>query len=239
MAALVAAVTAPASGEVITLALPPASVKLMDCSREARSAAFYGRVRQIDGSTRMWMRFTLLEKGTEGFHPVSAPELARWLKSKPGVGSFGYRQTVRGLAQGALYKMQVNYRWYSKSGRLLAKARRRSKPCRQFEALPNLTAKVLGARLTKFEGVLRYSVRVRNTGVAPVSALDVQLSVDGDVVETVSVGTLRAGESKPISVRGPACTASVSAAADPDGVLVESSELDNVDTVACADLPRS
>ena len=126
-------------------------------------------MKKIDASARMWMRFTLLEKRLGGFQAVAAPGLERWRKSKPGVGAFGYRQTVRGLQQGASYRMQVNYRWYDASGELIAKAHRRSPPCRQFVALPNLTAELVGTETTKVPGVVRYDVRVANTGIAAAS----------------------------------------------------------------------
>ncbi len=237
LVALVATMPSAASGDARTLAAPPASVKLADCSREAHSAAFHGRMKRIDASTRMWMRFTLLEKRLSGFQAVAAPGLERWRKSKPGVGAFGYRQTVRGLQQGGSYRMQVNYRWYDASGELIARAQRRSPPCRQFVALPNLTAELVGTETTKVPGVVRYDVRVANTGIAAASDLAVRLSVDDGVVDTVTVGLLGPGESRTLTFRGPECSTSVTAAADPDGVLVESSEDDNVQQSACADLP--
>jgi hypothetical protein len=238
LAALGAVVAEPAGGEVVTLAAPPATVKLVDCSRDHQSAIFRGRMKRIEGSERMWMRFTLLEKRAAGFEAVEAPGLARWHKSKPGVGAFGYRQTVRGLQPGASYRMQISYRWYSSEKQLLAGARRRSVPCRQFERLPNLTASIEGARKTKVNGVVRYGVRVQNTGVAAARNVGVRLAVDGAVVDTATVAFLGAGESRLLGFRGPACTTSVTASVDPDTVLVESSEADNVQELPCADLPQ-
>lgn len=238
LAALVAVAAAPAAGGVVTPAAAPAAVKLVDCSRDAHSAGFHGRMKRIEASERMWMRFNLLEKRASGFEALAAPGLGRWHKSKPGVGTFGYRQTVRGLQPGASYRMQVDYRWYSADKRLIARAQRRSAACRQFERLPNLTASVVGARTTKVEGVLRYGVRVQNSGVAPARGVAVRMAVDGGVLDTVTVASLGPGESRLLGFRGPPCTTTVSAAADPDGVLVESSEDDNVQELSCADLPQ-
>jgi CARDB len=235
--ALTVVAVAPAGGAPATPVAPPATVKLVDCSREARSATLYGRMKSIEGSERMWMRFTLLERRAAGFEVLAAPGLGRWHKSKPGVGAFGYRQTVRGLQQGASYRMQVNYRWYSAEGELLASARRRSVACRQFERLPNLTARVVEASETDVEGVLRYGVMVANTGEAAAGDVAVRMAVDDDVLDTVTVGFLRSGESRLLRVRGPRCISSVSATVDPDGVLVESSEEDNVEQLSCADVP--
>jgi hypothetical protein len=239
LAALAAVAAAPAVGEVVTLAAPPATVKLVDCSREDQSAAFHGRMKRVEGSERMWMHFTLLEKRAAGFEVLEAPGLARWHKSKPGVGAFRYRQTVNGLQPGASYRIQVNYRWYSAKKQLIARARRRSVPCRQFERLPNLTASAEGATKTKVKGVLRYGVRVQNTGVAAARNVGVRLTVDGGVVDTATVAFVGSGQSRLLAFRGPACTASVTASADPDAVLVESSEADNVHELPCADLPNS
>lgn len=238
LAAALAASSSAASAELITIAAPPAWVKLVDCSREARSASFYARMKRIEGSEQMRMRFTLLEKHAGRFQAVKARGLGRWHRSRPGVGAFGYRQTVRGLKQGASYRMRVGYRWYDAGGEPIAQARRLSAVCRQFRRLPNLTARLTGAQTTKVSGVLRYGVRVANTGAATASHVDVSLAVDGAVVNTADVTSLRPRESRLLGIRGPECSASVSVAADPDGVLAESSEADNGQTLRCADLPH-
>lgn len=237
LAALGVVTTAPAASGLVTPAAPPAGVRLVDCSREDHSATFHGRMKRFEDSERMWMRFTLLEKRAAGFEVVAAPGLSRWQKSKPGVGGLSYRQTVRGLQEGASYRMQVNYRWYSAEGKLTARAQQRSRVCRQFERLPNLTASLVGAQKTNVDGVLRFRVRVENNGVAAAKGVALRLAVDGDVVDTVTVGSLPPGSGRVLGFRGPRCTTSVAAAVDPDGVLAESSEDDNVQEVACADLP--
>ena len=235
LVALAAAMPSAAGGA--TLAAPaPASVKLVDCSRDDHSAAFHGRMKSVDESKRMWMRFTLLEKGLSGYQAVTAPGLERWRKSKPGVGNFGYRQTVRGLKQGASYRMQVDYRWYDDEGEPVARARRRSPPCRQFDELPNLTAELVATADVKIPGVARYAVRAANTGVVAAADVAVRLSVDDAVVDTLTLARLRPGESRELAFSGPLCLLSVTVAVDPDGVLVESSEDDNTQSLACADL---
>jgi hypothetical protein len=229
---IVLAVAAPAAADAVL----PASVKLVDCSLEDSSAAFYGRMRQVDGSERMSMRFTLLEKRLDRYEALKAPGLSRWHRSNPGVGAFGYRQAVRGLQPGGVYRALVSFRWYSADGELIERARRTSAPCRQFEALPNLTTSLVGAEPTKVSGVLRYVLRVANLGVAPAAGIDVRLSVDGAVVDTVTVASLAPGEEREVRVRGPHCTTTVASLADPQGVIVESSESDNGDSVPCAEL---
>ncbi len=208
------------------------SVRLVECSFEQHQAVFRGSMRGIEGSARMAMRFTLLERtGSDGFKPLKAPGLGRWRRAQPGVVSFGYRQVVKALPENAFYKMRVDFRWSAADGSVLAQVQRSSPSCRQFSALPNLRVEVLGASGTKVAGVVRYRVLVTNSGRAEVTA-PVRLSVDGAVIDTATV-TLLPGEEREIGFRGPTCTDAVSAAADPDGTIVESSESDNVDEVPC------
>jgi CARDB len=237
IAPLLAAVLAAAAPTSASASEVPASVKVKSCSIPDASALFIARMKQIDGSQRMWLRFKMLEKGAGGFHVLKAPGLGRWRKSRPNVGGFAYRQAVRGLEAGSLYRAQVDYRWYDANGNLLQTARKRSHPCRQFDVLPNLTATPVLAKRTAREGVLRYRVLVTNEGIASATGVPVRLTVDGTVVGTVTLPRLAPAQRVVIGITGPACTLSVKAAADPDGVIVESSESDNAHEVACADLP--
>lgn len=214
-------------------AAPPASVKLADCSVEESSAAFYGRMRPVPGGERMWMRFTVQEKHAGGYEPLHVRGLSRWHRSKPGVSAFGYRQTVGGLQPGGVYRAKVSFRWYSATGELVERTGRTSRICRQFDEVPNLTSAVAGAEPTKVPGVVRYLMRIANTGVAPAVDVEARLSVDGGVVDSVTIASLEPGASREVAVLGPACTGSVSSVADPDGVIVESSEDDNTHTVDC------
>jgi hypothetical protein len=222
---------APASVKVAGAA--PASVKLADCSVEQSSAAFYGRMRAVPDAERMWLRFTVEEKHAGTYEPLEARGLSRWHKSNPGVAAFGYRQTVRGLQPGGVYRAKVSFRWYSADGELLERTRRTSRTCRQFDEVPNLTSAVTGWGPTKVPGVARYMMRVANSGVAPAVDVDARLSVDGGVVDTVTIASLEPGANRDVAVLGPECTSSVSSIADPAGVIVESSEDDNAHTVTC------
>ena len=220
---------------ILAAALPaaPASVKVADCSVEESSAAFYARMRAVPDADRLWLRFTIEEKHGGGYEPLRARGLSSWHKSKPGVGAFGFRQTVLGLQPGGAYRARVSFRWYSARGELIERTRRTSRACRQFDEVPNLTSTVVGSGPTKVPGVVRYLVRVANTGAAPAVDFDARLSVDGGVVDTVTMGSLAPGARREVAVLGPECTSSVSSVADPDGVIVESSEDDNAHTVNC------
>jgi CARDB len=230
LALLAAVLATPSTAAAVAL---PATAKLVDCSVEESSAAFYGRVRPVPGTARMWMRFTVEEKRAGSYEPLRARGLSRWHRSKPGVSAFGYRQTVRGLQPGGVYRAIVSFRWYSATGELVERTRRTSRACRQFDEVPNLTSAVAGVAPTQVAGVVRYLLRVANTGVAPAVDVGLRLSVDGGVVDTVTIASLEPGASREVAVLGPACTSSVSSLADPDGVIVESSEDDNAHTVDC------
>jgi CARDB len=208
-------------------------VRLVACSFEEHEASFRGSIRRVEGSDRMAMRFTLMERtGTGGFKPLRAPGLGRWRRAKEGVVNFGYRQVVQALPENAIYRMRVDFRWFAPDGSVLLHLQRSSASCRQFAALPNLRVELLGTSPTKVPGVVRYRVLVVNAGKAAVTA-PVRLSVDGGVIDTASVADLLPGEGREIGFRGPSCTSLVAAAADPDEVIVESSEDDNTDELAC------
>jgi hypothetical protein len=220
---------------ILAAALPaaPASVKVADCSADDSSAAFYARMRTVPDTDRMWLRFTVEEKHGEAYEPLRARGLSSWHKSKPGVAAFGYRQTIRGLQPGGVYRAKVSFRWYSADGELIERTRRTSRACRQFDEVPNLTSSVVGSGPAKVPGVVRYLMRIANTGAAPAVDFDARLSVDEGVVDTVTIASLDPGASRDVAVLGPECASSVSSFADPEGVIVESSEDDNSHTVNC------
>jgi hypothetical protein len=222
---------APAPAKVAGAA--PATVKVADCSVADSSAAFYARMRTVPEADRMWLRFTIEERHGGAYEPLRARGLSSWHKSKPGVAAFGYRQTIRGLQPGGVYRAKVSFRWYSATGELLERTRRTSRACRQFDEMPNLTSTVIASDPTKVPGVVRYLMRVANTGAAPALDFGARLSVDGSVVDTVTIPSLEPGDSREVAVLGPECTSSISSIADPDGVIVESSEDDNAHTVNC------
>ena len=119
---------------------------------------------------------------------------------------------------------------------LILTARRRSQACHQYDVLPNLAATPVAGKALGQTGVVRYRVLVTNEGIAPATGVPVRLTVDDAVVDTVTVAVLAPAERRVLTILGPACTRSVTADADPDGVIVESSESDNAHQVRCADL---
>jgi hypothetical protein len=173
----------------------------------------------------------------EGDKPVKVTGLSRWHRSKPGVLALRYRQVVRNLEQNATYRTRVDFRWYSASGAEVQRAQRRSPRCRQFLTLPNLTTKITRVAHTSVPGVMRYEALVTNIGQAAVGSVPLRLSVDGDVVDTISF-PLGAGEAKSVVIRGPHCQRVARVEADPEKTIAETSEADNAHELDCLNLSR-
>lgn len=214
----------------------PASVKLVKCSIQDHEAAFYARMRQIPGASRMALRFTLLEETGGDATRLRVPGLRRWRSSKPGVKTFAFRQGFRNLPENASHRVRVDYRWYDADGKEVARAVRRSARCRQFVELPNLVARIAAVLPTKVKGVVRYRTVVVNNGRASASSIPLRLTVDGKVVDTVTIASLDPGEERSIVIRGPACNRLAKLEADPEHGIAESSDLDNVDELSCSAL---
>lgn len=228
-AALAAA--APAS------AATPVKVRLVSCSLEQHEATFKGSMRLVPDAERMAMRFTLLEKTGRGpAQPVAAPELRKWNRSKPGVRRFVYRQRFRNLPENATHRVRVHFRWYSAGGEVILRSTRRSALCRQFKTLPNLTANLTRIARSQVPGVWRYEATVRNTGRAGATAVPVRLTVDGDVVDTVRIASLRRGERRTVVIRGPQCSRLAHLEVDPEQAIAETSDDDNSDELGCGAL---
>jgi CARDB len=236
-ASITAALAAAALPAAASAAPAPASVKVVECSVEDHEAAFYARMRQVPGTSRMAMRFTLLEEtGGDSGKRLRAPGLRKWHYSKPGVGAFGYRQGFRNLPENATHRVRVDYRWLASDGTEITRAKRRSARCRQFVELPNLQAQLTGVTQTKVAGVVRYEALVTNVGKAAATAVPVRLTVDGNVVDTVTLVTLAPGEQRSLAIRGPECRRLARLEADPDKAIAESSDADNASELTCAAL---
>ena len=182
----------------------------------------------------MAIRFTLLERtGADGFGPLKAPGLGRWRRAKPGVVSFGYRQVVKALPGTPSTRCAST----SAGAPPTAACWRRSSalaPCRQFSALPNLEVEVLAAAAHQGRGGGALPGAGHERGAAGSRRRFASPSTAR--IDTAGV-TLLPGEARELNFRGPACTAPVTAAAEPDGTIVESSETDNVHELACRSRP--
>ena len=235
-ALLITALAAAALPAAASAAPAPVSVKLVRCSVEAHEATFYARMQEVPGANRMAMRFTLLEETGHRDKRVKVPGLHRWRWSKPGVKTFGYRQGIRNLPENATVRVAVEFRWYAADGTEVARAKRRSARCRQFVTLPNLVARLTGVLSTKVAGVVRYEALVTNTGKAAASSIPVRLTVDGNVIDTVTIASLAPGEPRSIVIRGPRCHRLARLEADPQKAITETSDADNLHELSCTRL---
>jgi hypothetical protein len=231
------------------LALPAASVaapgtplttlRVTSCQRGAtaaeRFAVFRAGMRQAAGSTRLSLRFSLYESVAGGrYHAVKAPGLGVWRRSRPGVGAFAYRQKVRALADGSAYRVAMSYRWQDASGATVKTAQRRSRPCRQSDPLPNLRVQRIGGKpVDGSPGRTRYAVYVINSGVAASGPTTLDLAVDGMVQGHAALPALMPGQIVRVFVPGAACTGGVSAEVDPEALVRETEEFDNLRSAAC------
>jgi hypothetical protein len=216
-----------------------AQVRVARCSQELNEAVFHARMRRVPDTKRMALRFTLLQRtGAEGFQAVAAPKLGKWHRSRAGVGAFGYKQAVRNLAEGSVYRVKVDYRWYDEDGAVLQRARRRSATCPDESALPNLRVRLTGVHETSSVDTDRYYLRVMNLGNAAAEGAQVRLSVDGAAAGTITVPVLYPRSSKTVTMRAPECQSWAQAEIDPDGLIAETWELDNSHQLACGDLRR-
>lgn len=217
-----------------------ALVSVADCHPSdelaQRYASFSGQIRAYPGTTRMMMRFTLLERlgGAAGFKPVPLQDLRPWRRSKPGARAFIYTQRVTALRDNGAYRMRVQFRWYRADGTLLRTRFAHSRVCRQPAPLPNLTIGGISSQAATTADQRLYSITVTNSGDGEARNVDVALEVDGTVVGGRRVDLLPADESTVVQISGPRCAIDVSAIADPDRNIRETSDADNALTVPCA-----
>ena len=244
LSATIAALTVGAGGAsagsaAVAAAPGPSAVTLIKCSQgkkaSKRSATFRGEMTQIPAAERMRMRFDLQERIGKGkWTGVDSPALRVWRESSPGVTRFAYRQKIEKLNEAASYRTIVRFQWLDASGRTVAKARARSKVCRQRGKLPNLA----------FAGDIRvgpgptpetfsYAVRVANNGLVASPRIELALRVNGSEVDVRKVGKLEPGRKRTIRFVGPDCRTVAEAQIDPRNLVREISEADNQIAVPC------
>jgi hypothetical protein len=204
-------------------------------SPDARSAVFYGRMKQVRGTSQMMMRFTLLQRfGDSKLVKVDLPLLRAWRQSTPGVRVFGYSQTVTGLIAGGDYRAKIEFRWLDKKGNLLRKSASQTGVCHEKGDLANLT---LGADITSSAGPVAdtsiYKLTVTNIGKIAATDVAVELFVDGAATDIQHIASLAPGESRQVSFRGPVCRKRLRAVVDPNDAIHEQSELDNEQISGC------
>jgi hypothetical protein len=218
---------------------PPAGVRVLTCetARDGKPGVvlYSAHMHAVPGTARMSLRIRLLEKYGDGdFSRVSAKGLGVWRKSRSGATVFRYKQRVRGLRQGAIYRAVVQYRWLGSNGEPFLKARHRSQVCSQGDELPNLRVASIETEPGDVEDTAVYKAKIVNHGDAPAQNVGSLLRVDGEVVdESEVIDTLAPGEERTVTFHGPVCREKMRVVVDPKEQIAESRELDNVLASAC------
>ena len=232
-ALVAAALAAPAAH-----AVEPQKVRVLACEQatgdSGGSVKYAARMRAVPDTSRMALRLSLVERFVNGrWHRVRTDELDVWRTSKAGAAAFRFRQRVRGLRNGAVYRAIVHYRWYSASGDVIRRGRERSRACRQ-RGLPNLRVGRIGLEPGEVDGTYGYRVRIVNRGAASAQNVGVLLRVDGEVVDdSETIDVLKPGESRTVTFNGPACRRRLRVVVDPRDLIAESREFDNVRRATC------
>jgi hypothetical protein len=239
--AAIAVCTAPAGGAPAST-VPDSGVELVECKRGKRAvdrnALFRGEMRQIPNGTAMRMLFQLTERvGNGAWRADKAPGLETWRNARPGVGRFAYRQRIASLQPGTAYRVLVTFQWHDAAGMLIGRQSARSPACRQGGKLPNVRVAALDRSPGPTPDTSRYTVSVLNSGSVVAKRVAVSLSIDGAQVDTRAMGNIGAHRRREIAFIGPACSALVTVAVDPNDALRESDERDNRRSFPCSYLP--
>jgi hypothetical protein len=212
---------------------PVAKLVTCDVVSSDRNATFFARMDTIPGASTMSMRFQLLERLGRGapFNKLDVPALRSWHASQAGVKHFGWKQTVDNLRIGGAYKARVIYHWLSASGALIATDQHDTPTCRG--PLPNLAIGDVTVMPGPTADTRTYRVGIQNTGKVVANDVDVQMSVDKAILDTITLDTVAAGEQRFATFNGPVCRHGIRVTADPDNSIGESVENDNSELFAC------
>src|SRR4051794_7049232 len=210
-----------------------ARVAACDVTSDNRTATFYGRMDTIPAASKMQIRLQLFERlgRDETWNRLDVPALRQWHSSQAGVKRFGWKQTVDALRLGGAYKARVQYRWVSPAGTVLDTESRDTPVCRG--PLPNLVIGDLSGKAGPSADTQIYRVDVSNRGKVDADDVEVQLSVDKAILDTVSISHLAVGESRTVSFTGPVCRRAARVTIDPTNSIGESIEGDNSELFTC------
>jgi len=209
-----------------------AKVVACDVLSDDRAATFYARMDSEPGAAKLQIRIQLLQRlGHDTWSKLDVPALRLWHTSQAGVKRYGWKQTVDALRIGGAYKARVQYRWLTPAGTVLDSAARETPVCRG--PLPNLAIGSLAVAPGPTTDTRTYRVQVLNKGKIASGPVDVSLSVDRAVLDTVTVTNLAAGETREVGFTGPVCSRGVLAKVDPDNTIGETIEGDNTQEFRC------
>ena len=219
LAALLLPGTAAAAG--------PASVTLTGCTPKERTAEFEAQMDQISGAVRMKLRYSLeAHKPGRLWRRVAAPELGGWRSAATETTRFISERRVTQLVGPSHYRALVRFRWIDEDGRVVARAKARSRACWQPDHRPNLKLRELS-----FEGEGSYVALVANTGRSATGVFELAITGLAPFVND----ELLPGQERLIEATGPDCEPGtvVTATADPLDLVDERNERDNTVSRRC------
>src|SRR5439155_9322504 len=182
----------------------------------------------------MAMRFDLLERrpGSPFFRRVAAPKLGVWDRSHhdPTLPGYIVTKRVEGLAAPGAYRAVVRFRWYDAQGRVLRRARRVTRVCRQFDQRPDLT--IGSVELVRGPDAAhgRYVVEILNLGRGDAAVpFAIDLMVKGARQPSQTLPALGGRARATVSFVAPLCSPGESVQVGVDGrhAIDESNEANN------------
>ena len=119
------------------------------------------------------------------------------------------------------------------AGHAVQTRHRVSGSCRQDGPLPNLAITGVSAHAGDSPGTELYAIDVANEGVAPASAVTVDIFVDSAQADTATVDEIDPGQTVTVHITGPACSQHVRAVVDRRALINETTDGDNVVRAGC------
>ena len=219
---------------------PPAQAVLVGCEtsldRAARAAVFEGRMRAVADAVRLRMRVTLQTRASDddGWEILDAEGFGEWKTADLGVRKYVLTKAVGNLAAPAAYRVTIRFRWLDATGRTILQRRLPSPVCRQPDLRPDLEVTRIEIAPGPDAEHRRYVVGVRNEGRSAAGPFGLMFSLGG-VDRVASLNSLGAGDRTSVSFVAPRCAAgaTLSASVDPEGVVDEREEDDDVFRRSC------
>lgn len=200
---------------------PRAQLEEFVCGRAMdpadRSVSVQAVMRPLPGTHSLALRLELLQRvgARQATGVVRAGDLGVWISPRPAnLGQrpgdvWRLRKTVLNLAAPAGYEFRVSFRWTGARGRVIGRASRTTRTCRQPELRPDPL--VRSPVVAPAPGDPRhdvYTVVVANQGATGAGPFVVLFAPgDSSAPSTDTIGYLGAGQSRQLSFTGPLCDA--------------------------------
>lgn len=251
------ATAASADRKVRASAGPKASVSVAKCRSAAtyaeRRLEFRASMSAISGGGKMELRYTLYRRFNNqsrfrAVTPAPGSSLAQWLTSSdPAATRYIHSLAFTPIETAAEYRVKVSYRWLNSNGKIVKRAKRTSKLCKQRRGLPDL--KIVDVQRYPNSGTVFpefpvvWAVTIQNVGASSASfATSPILSgtaaaglTDGTVADSLDpLDTIPAGGTLVRQLYGQECRSGpVDVTVDPLNVVREKNENDNGFKGAC------